>query len=758
MLIKLENITKYYHSNTGITMALQKINLEFERGEFVAITGESGSGKSTLLNVLSGMIPFEDGEIYINGEAASSFGREDWENFRKDKIGFVFQDYRLIDKFNVRDNVISAMLIRGFDKKTAAARTKEILEQVGLSEFAKQKAGKLSSGQKQRLSIARALAKDTDIIIADEPTGNLDSVTGRQIIELFAEIAKDKLVIMVTHNYEQAADYVTRQVRLYDGEVVSDTRLKSINPKETSPKAGILPAGSKKSRLAFTFAGMNMTRQPLRTLLSGAFILVTAIISFAFFGTIFSNYDDAHTRKFDYSSFSNDDDRRLVVRRRDGLNINEEDLEYLESIKYVHNVEKYDTVNDINYFIEKDTDYKSTIDENVNGNIKWDDVSKVKFVNYDNFMRSSSRLNESDLKAGELPVNKDEIVLYSDDLSLVGTTKICYIMYKKNWANQYLAIPVKIKGILKEPQKQVYFSEKLCEMLNAPINSGNVKIKGAWCLVDKMYLYKEYFIPVILNDSEMGEPESEYDEVMYSSKYIMTFTKSGGIAHDSCQDFSHGSTGQIAVDTGLEDVDYEIIVRFDTCDTIRDGFIGLREDLFYKLYESGSDQAAVFIDDYAYTDRVIKKIEERGYLVISSFRISSREYDDDLLYERNMLLVISMGVLVILAILHVFVVSMLFRIKIKDYGILRQMGMRPKMVEYINFIELMIHAVLATALTVVAAFVADKLNVTAVNQIMVYMTPSKYIIFTIYNLALTVITAAVFNRILEKKLGLASRK
>ena len=157
-ILRLHNISKYYYSDTSVTQALRKINLEFSMGEFVAITGESGGGKSTLLNVISGMLPFDEGEMYFRGEPTFQYDDQDWEEYRRNKIGFVFQDYSLINHYTALDNILAALVIQGKDPESSKEEAMAYLEQVGLTEQAAQRASQLSSGQKQRLSIARALA------------------------------------------------------------------------------------------------------------------------------------------------------------------------------------------------------------------------------------------------------------------------------------------------------------------------------------------------------------------------------------------------------------------------------------------------------------------------------------------------------------------------------------------------------------------------------------------------------------------------
>lgn len=229
-ILELKDIGKIYVSEGNVAVGIRGVSLSFERGEFVAVTGKSGSGKSTLLNVISGMDSYEEGELYIEGEPTSHYLQPEWEEYREKYISFIFQDYNIIESFTVLQNVELA-LMHIEDKKERRRRALELLDRVGLSTHINQKGSRLSGGQKQRTVIARALAKDSPIILADEPTGNLDSATSAEIIELLREVSKDKLLIVVTHNFEQVEKFATRHVRVFDGAIESDHIISAPNKK-----------------------------------------------------------------------------------------------------------------------------------------------------------------------------------------------------------------------------------------------------------------------------------------------------------------------------------------------------------------------------------------------------------------------------------------------------------------------------------------------------------------------------------------------
>ena len=223
-MLELKDIKKSYTAGDTVTSALDGVSLTFGECEFVAILGTSGSGKTTLLNVIGGLDCYDSGDLIINGTSTKLYRSRDWDTYRNHSIGFVFQSYNLIPHQSVLSNVELALTLSGVPKAQRRQRAKEALERVGLGDQLKKKPSQMSGGQMQRVAIARALVNDPDILLADEPTGALDTATSVQIMELLREIAKTRLIIMVTHNPELAKTYATRIVRLSDGKVISDEK------------------------------------------------------------------------------------------------------------------------------------------------------------------------------------------------------------------------------------------------------------------------------------------------------------------------------------------------------------------------------------------------------------------------------------------------------------------------------------------------------------------------------------------------------
>ncbi|MBQ2816244.1 MAG: ABC transporter ATP-binding protein/permease [Clostridia bacterium] len=241
-MLKLTNIVKSYLSGSSKVEALKDINIEFRKNEFVSILGPSGCGKTTLLNIIGGLDRYDSGDLSVNNRSTKDFSDKDWDSYRNHSIGFVFQSYNLIPHQTVLNNVELALTLSGVSKAERRKRAIQALEKVGLSDQINKKPNQMSGGQMQRVAIARALVNNPEILLADEPTGALDSETSVQIMEILKEISKDKLIIMVTHNPEIAEKYSTRIVRLLDGRITSDS-----NPYESEFMLNV-PDKKKKGR------------------------------------------------------------------------------------------------------------------------------------------------------------------------------------------------------------------------------------------------------------------------------------------------------------------------------------------------------------------------------------------------------------------------------------------------------------------------------------------------------------------------------
>lgn len=252
-MLQLNNITKDYISGDTVVNALKGISISFREHEFVSILGQSGCGKTTMLNIIGGLDRYTDGDLIIGGRSTKEFKDKDWDSYRNHKIGFIFQSYNLIPHQTVLSNVELALTLSGVSKTERRKRAMEALEMVGLGDQINKKPNQMSGGQMQRVAIARALVNDPDIILADEPTGALDSETSVQVMDILKKISDNKLIIMVTHNAELAEQYSSRIIRLLDGKVTDDTAPYEIPAgKEISPVAGALDKKEKVSMSFFT--------------------------------------------------------------------------------------------------------------------------------------------------------------------------------------------------------------------------------------------------------------------------------------------------------------------------------------------------------------------------------------------------------------------------------------------------------------------------------------------------------------------------
>ena len=776
--IKLQNISKYYYSETAVTQALQGINLEFRMGEFVAITGESGSGKSTLLRIISGMDTFDDGELYVDGQPTFQYDEDDWEEYRRTKIGFVFQDYSLIGHYTAKENIVSALLIMGVPEKEAGDKAIHYLERVGLSAQRDQRASKLSSGQKQRLSIARALAKDTDIIVADEPTGNLDSETGAQIVKLLRDLSQDHLVIMVTHNYEQVEKYVTRKVRLHDGALIldvsenMDTNQKSevsenMDTDQKSEMSGNVDNNEKTSdgkksesneerlhdrTIGRIFVRMNAVRQPEKIALFMGFFLAAAIVSFLFIGQLLMNADDIYTKKYSATSFARKDDKRISIRRKDQKFMTKKDIDQLTKMKHVVSVDQYDIVNDVNYYFEEGKDYRQEYGYNrmsTSNEGELYDSQNVEYVKKDQYMRSSSCLKKSDLAKGSLPKKIDEVVLYDRGKYKVGDTITFFYTSDVLWSSteNYIQRKMKVSGLLKNKDKQVYFSPEICTMLQSTVTGGKVFYEYAYNQQLGKYQGQATLWPIVgdivKKDNELCV-SGAYEAAVYRAEdNDLTLLDQSGLLHID------------QYDKDMKSKDVKQIENVETGEKINGcgaNFAEVSQNIYEKYYRTDSRQASVYITSYAKMDHVLKALDKAGYEAVSTLRFGADEYDSDLVQERLRTIGVAVAILLVMMAAEILILRSIFKIQIKDQKILKFMGMSTKLIGKINYMEMRRYSITAIIVVAVVMNVVG-IFVPALRAMLYYYEWPGYLAYFMYNYVAAMVMVAAFNHLLKGKVS-----
>ena len=354
-MIKLKDVSKYYYNKGLITSGITKINAEFNIGEFIVITGESGSGKSTLLNVISGLDTYEDGEMYIDGKETSHYGDEDFEEYRKEYISNIFQNFNLVGSYTVYQNIELVMLINGYTKKEARPKILKLINEVELTKYKNTRVSKLSGGQKQRVAIARALAKNTPIIIADEPTGNLDKRAAESVLKTLALTAKDKLVIVVTHNYEQVEKYATRKITMFDGKILEDKIITKTDEVKTD---GNLES-KKMKPLSKLRLGVRNTFNivPKFLLLLAVFLFMFAAITTEMAGLRENKYEEERVGNNSY--LQNKDTSRIIINKSDKSPFTDEDYKRIEALGNISRIQKDDYLEDLSASLYSDYYYIS---------------------------------------------------------------------------------------------------------------------------------------------------------------------------------------------------------------------------------------------------------------------------------------------------------------------------------------------------------------------------------------------------------------
>jgi putative ABC transport system permease protein len=696
-IIKLERVSKYYQNHDTVSVGMKGISLEFQLGEFVVITGESGSGKSTLLNVISGLDKYEEGEILFQDEETSHFTTDDLESYRRDYIGFVFQNYNIIDAYTVYQNIILALELQNYPSQLRKERAYELIKKVDLWPQRHQKASKLSGGQKQRAVIARALAKDTPILVCDEPTGNLDQTSAIQIMKLLHDVSQNKLVVLVTHDYEQAATYATRRIKMSDGEMVEDKILKHVELVTTYDPI-------KRSKVSFKhviqFAIRNIFSQPKRFL----FVLFLMIVAISSFTIVYSNniFNIRNTGLEQSRVFPNVPDSRLLIEKRDGMPLNEEDLNVIESISGVSKVDSYGAL-----YLNEISFYAMTSNE-----------SYVEFAYTD----AARNLLESQLVRGRLPELENEIVLGTITEQYLYNETIDLMMDGYGFdAMQSTLMKLEVVGIInQEDGNRIYFSDLYLNQMYPSIPSINLTLKNEV----KTSLERNL---QMLYQNDVLNVERYYDT--FEGDLAFDYNLNGDIIRELVTFKTLSLEGEQLSITLYVDIIFQEQAFFIVLDaSFYDALINnLLEEVSHEFNTLPSPIASVSIDNRVVGERLITELDDTLYKVYYPAIITTplRDFFVFILTVVAIVFLTLFG-LFLYAVIHAVTRNMMSS-RMRDFSIYRAIGAHQKTLSLLVITEQIILSIIGLAISIVGLYIVTQTVVDHGLRIE-YMTLFDYVI------------------------------
>lgn len=742
-MIQLKNVSKYYYSKGMIASGISKVNLTLDTGEFVVITGESGSGKSTLLNVISGLDSYEDGEMYINGEETSHYLAADFEEYRKRYIGNIFQNFNLVNSYTVYQNVELILLINGYKKAEIKKRIADILDRVGLSEFASTKVSKLSGGQKQRVSIARALAKDTEIIVADEPTGNLDSKSAEGIAELLSEISKDKLVIVVTHNFDQFEPYATRRIKMHDGKIAEDDGVRS--PVSESPVEIKVNEENRSESRTGNISVISRVRLGIRNtfnifhkflLLLMVFVFVVLAVTSEY--TTF-NYQKEEMDKLGWNDyFWNYSENRIVLKKSDGSQFRDADYNAISNAKNVSSIAPNDILLDRSIYIE---------DEN---------------ISYEAYPRTVDEF-DGKLVMGRMPQKRNEVILtgYKDDYYFSEQVMSDIIDRKYTiYFDDGRETRVRIVGLAyKDTEKNGYMYSGDIYMTSDMI--GEIR-KGVYNAASS--------ISITINDKIQSGDESYYNIAVNKNvdegeacvpEDVNNYFRNGHAQGEDIKLTAKNIFYKKSVTLDMMDIYTE--KNFETLTGYKDfdnyyGTIFISQKDYNKLFLRENYQASVYVSDVKTMDQTLKALEDMGYvtLPLKDILINGAEGIADIIQ-------VPIAVIIVVALFFIayFVIRLILKSRAGYFSILRMLGLARKNIRRIMDIELVTvtniaYLIFLGLVVIVKEHVVHGRYINYIDTMIEYMNVSDYVVLYIVLIIMALLISGKFARSLFKKTALGS--
>lgn len=782
--LKLQNISKYYASQTAVVMGLANISLSFSTGEFVAVTGENGSGKSTLANVIGGMLPYEGGELYVMGQPTSHYNAADWERYRRDLISFISQDYGILPGNTVFENVESALILSGCERSLAKEKTRDILAKVELSEHAKKRAAKLSSGQKQRLAIARALAKPSRILIADEPTGNLDRENSDKVIRLLGEASQERLVILITHEYAEVKDRVTRHIVLSDGKVVRDSDLSTpsaeaaddAGPGESSaaqPETAAKKETEKRApggRLASYVARLTAKAHPVFFFFTLLILLLTGISSFIFIGNFMIATDDVVSRVYDNKAFMNGDRTRIVLAKDEREAFTDGELKRIGGQRYVERVEKYGYLCDLKYYYREDVDYRTYTSTDyapdyhpIENPGAYTYSEKVKLLANDpKYLRSVSEAGG--IRRGRMAEGFYEVLSSDPDLKTGAEVRV-FIRDEAHWAvSRFIDLRFIVVGET-SGSRGLYFSESFCRMLNSSSLISIYNQSGTYFSGGDLGKYpvapfdaerlSEYLTAVSVpekrpGDTQEADTEAAVPQALAENEFLIPPDPEGrGPVYGSSLSLNIGA--RITGARDAEEAVYDLVCAGNYTGS-HSKLLIVSPDTYEKMTgDMCTNQVSVFIDDYAYTQRAIDEFVSLGYVALSPYTQGSTAKNETLETERVNLLRISLAASVLTLVLQLILLKVTFSSLRDHYRLLSHMGLRGKTAQASLALLFAFLTLIGEIIAAAVIWLLNRQGYVRVVNIFKYLEPPKLVLIFAIHLLFCAIAYFIAARSIRKQ-------
>ncbi len=729
-MLELKNVSKFYYSKGMVASGFTKISLKFDLGEFVAITGESGSGKSTLLNVISGLDSYEEGEMYIFGKETSHYTEKDYEQYRRKYIGNIFQNFNLVNSYTVYQNVELVLLLNGYKKREVKNKIIDIIKKVDLYKYRNKKVSKLSGGQKQRVAIARALATDAPIILADEPTGNLDKKSAESVLEVLHEVSKNKLVIVVTHNYDQIEKYVTRKITMHDGRVLEDKEIKKYDEVSEIKEAKYTNIKfCSKLKLGFRNA-FNII--PKFLLITAVYLFVVLALFLAYSSFSASEYENGLDGYNEF--FDDNNDKRIVVKKYDKSAFTDEEYESILKLPNVKSVVQNDLTID-EYITINDKDYKYYLSG------KAYNISEIDHVDY-----------------GRMPEADDEIVLcineymygfygFDGNYDSIMKEKM-EIIDLEEYALEKL-YKVNIVGVIETEDYNTifYVPNKIQDDISKYINKNNTTVKYKFYDINQTsYLNTTY--GEILPSSKVAHGKIVIPEYWtYKCKNMKcngkTVTVSiGSIYYEFTEEFKVSNYYNKKSFNKLTGYKYDKL----------NGAIFINDEDYDKMFDRGTYQSSVFIEDEKQVRQTISDLEAMGiktmYLPDVTFPYS-QEYTRIIKIIRVIMI---SGLIVALFFISYFIIRLILKSRNVYYSTLRILGAEAKTTKHLLVIELLVVSHISYLLFICGVIAVKKsiIHSEELSNLISYVSVSKYIILYIILMIMTLLISSRYARKLFK--------